>query len=300
MTVVVGMRQGILGPDMAPDLSVIVCTLNRPREAARAVAALAKDADGAELIVVDQSEDAAFDALAAVLPPAVTHLRAPPEGLPAARNLGGRAAKGAVLLFLDDDAVPMPGWIAAHRRVYADPSVGGAVGRTVERRLRPNLSRTGCQIDATGRSRSNLWGREARDVTALKGANMSVRRAALAPFGEGGPFDVGYGGTALLEDADIGAQILARGHRLRFVPDAEVVHLSSPSGGVRRSAEDTQRARFRNTGRYLGKHRHGAALALALAAQMGIAAWSGGHGARPTRLVGELWRGVRDGRAVRG
>jgi GT2 family glycosyltransferase len=87
----------------------------------------------------------------------------------------------------------------------------------------------------------------------LKGANMSYRRAACRDVGG---FDRRYIGTALLEDSDYSTRVAAAGWRLRYEPDAELVHLSSPSGGVR--VEDALRSehwRFRSTAYFMRKHR---------------------------------------------
>jgi hypothetical protein len=45
------------------------------------------------------------------------------------RNTGAQFAHdGEVLVFLDDDAVPQPGWLAAHLAAYDDPTVAGTGG----------------------------------------------------------------------------------------------------------------------------------------------------------------------------
>ncbi len=51
-------------------------------------------------------------------------------GLSGARNTGVSHATGDVVVFLDDDACPEPGWLDAYRRAFVDPTcqvVGGAV-----------------------------------------------------------------------------------------------------------------------------------------------------------------------------
>lgn len=51
------------------------------------------------------------------------------RGLSDARNTGLRAASGAIIAFVDDDALPRPGWLAALIRPFADPSVAVTGGR---------------------------------------------------------------------------------------------------------------------------------------------------------------------------
>jgi glucosyl-dolichyl phosphate glucuronosyltransferase len=54
-----------------------------------------------------------------------------PKGLSGARNTGTAAATGHVVVFLDDDAVAQPGWLAGHARHYQDPAVLGVGGRVL-------------------------------------------------------------------------------------------------------------------------------------------------------------------------
>lgn len=87
-----------------------------------------------EVVVVEQSTRIGADEAArlAVLErdPRLRVLRLPPLGGPRARNAGVRAARGQVLLFMDDDDLPdNDDWIAAHLRHFADPNCLGVTGR---------------------------------------------------------------------------------------------------------------------------------------------------------------------------
>lgn len=70
-----------------------------------------------------------------------------------------------------------------------------------------------------------------------------------------GGFDRRFGGTAFLEDADVSERVLRAGGALRFVPEAELTHLSAPSGGVRLPERVHLWWRFHNTGLFLASHR---------------------------------------------
>lgn len=126
------------------DASVILCTYRRSDRLARALASvLAQDFDPArfEVIVVDNGQEHA--AIAEVLQqcraaageeagPAVRLLHAPVTGLSHARNAGLAAARGRCLLFLDDDAVADPDWVAVMVAAFdAHPDAGVIGGRIV-------------------------------------------------------------------------------------------------------------------------------------------------------------------------
>ena len=120
---------------------------------------------------------------------------------------------------------------------------------------------------------------------------MSFRRLALE---EAGPFDDRYLGTALLDDADMSARLISLGWRLWFAPDAALVHISAPRGGVRvGSALETERWRFENTGFYVRKHRGVQGLA-AIPTFAAIALSRGVRHRTPT-AVGRLMRAFARG-----
>ena len=99
--------------------SIVICTRNRAPVVVRAIhGALAEAASaGAELLVVDNaSTDATPSAVAELQQQAASPfrvLREPEVGLSAARNRGLKEACGDIVAFLDDDAVPRKGWLAA-------------------------------------------------------------------------------------------------------------------------------------------------------------------------------------------
>ncbi len=260
---------------MSP-LAGVICTVDRAGHLARLLpAVLAQLPAGAEVVVVDQSGDEEHARIRAVVPPEVCLIRLDRRSLPAARNVGIAATRAPIVLFLDDDVVPFPGCLAGHLAAYRDPTVGGVVGRIVERRLRPNSRRVRNDIGWDGRIRVRLDGDTDGPIGSLKGANLSARRRALE---EVGGFDEGWGGTALLEDADLSERLARRGWRLWFAAGAGVEHFHAETGGVRvGSPEATERWRFRNTARFLVRHRgRGAAV----------------H-ATPTRIVVAAARAVR-------
>ena len=101
------------------------------------------------------------------------------RGLSGARNTALDEAHGSIIVFLDDDAVPLDGWLDALRAPYADRSVYGVGGLVKPRWLggQPGwfpeefLWVVGC----SHRGRPT----DAYPVRNLVGANMSFRKAAF-------------------------------------------------------------------------------------------------------------------------
>jgi GT2 family glycosyltransferase len=230
-------------------------------------------------------------------------MRAPPDGLPAARNRGLRAAADGgeeVCLFLDDDVVALPGCVDAHARAYAARGdLGGAVGRIRERVAQPNAAPVQNRRDLAGRVRTHLDAWWHGDVATLKGAQMSFRTSALLAVGG---FDEAIGGTAFLEDAEASLRVREAGWRLQFLPDAVVVHHSAPTGGCR--VADPEGWRFHNTAYVLGRHRpwSGPWSAAVFACVAARRAMEAGDPRRAGQLLArwrEGWRRAKDARGGR-
>jgi glycosyltransferase involved in cell wall biosynthesis len=124
-----------------PPASVVIPTFNRLDGLRQVVAAVAAQllpepvAARPEILVVD---DGSSDGTSGWLQRQASRgtLRALQQdhaGPARARNLGARAATGDVVLFLGDDTVPQPGWLAAHleeHRLFSDQGPIAVVGYT--------------------------------------------------------------------------------------------------------------------------------------------------------------------------
>ena len=100
----------------------MIPTRDRPGPLGRLVAALAADADGLELVVVDDGSRARGPVAAAAGEARL--LRTPGLGPAAARNLGARSAGGEVVCFIDDDCEPAPGWARTLAGAAGESGVG--------------------------------------------------------------------------------------------------------------------------------------------------------------------------------
>ena len=107
-------------------ISIVVPTYNRPDALVLVLRALADQrAGGFEVLVADDGSDAktaaAIARLVPDLPYALHHVWQPDEGfrLAMARNRAIAAASGEYLIFLDGDCLPLPDYVAQHRRLAA-------------------------------------------------------------------------------------------------------------------------------------------------------------------------------------
>ena len=217
--------------------SVVVCTHNRASLLPTLVALLRVQVfvGGFEIVIVDSgSTDNTPEVMAELvttIEPQVRALRMDRPGLSAARNRGLQAAAGEVVAFLDDDAVPHPGWLAALVAAFVEPEVGAAGGRIFLRFPGPVplwLTDPLCgylgayDLGPTGRRVVYTPPREQYP----RGGNMVVRRAAATSVG-GFRSAFGRRGRSLRsdEEADHCYQLEAVGWQLRYVPDACVDHM---------------------------------------------------------------------------
>ena len=212
-------RQSRAAASEAPAVSVVVPTVQRPEALERCLAALAdqRGAGAIEVIVVDDG----------VVPTVVAGGDAAPDqvlrtggggGAAAARNLGARAARGRLLLFLDDDLVPAPDLVARHLARH------GEHPRAVVGACPPGTPEPGLAEQAAA-----LWWYDHFDLMADSGTltftgmlsgNLSIPRET---FLELGGFDEGVG-RLRREDWLFGLTALEAGLELVHAADAVAVH----------------------------------------------------------------------------
>jgi glycosyltransferase involved in cell wall biosynthesis len=182
-----------------PALSVIVCTQDRVDELRDCVASLVAHGalqDGGEIVIVDSaSKDDTF-AVAREL--AATHdgvlaVRDEAGGLSRARMAGAAAARHDVLVFVDDDARPGPGWVESLRDAFCDPEV--AVGGGPVHALWPAAPAWRPPQQWISYYSVLTHGDRAyhADLGDFYGTNWAIRRAALDAIGG---FDERWGAGA--------------------------------------------------------------------------------------------------------
>ncbi len=220
--------------------TIVICTHNRGSMVARAVDGALADAaaSGATVLVVDNaSTDDTPAVLAALEARADGHVRVlhePRLGLSHARNRGLAAADGDVVAFLDDDAVPRAGWLAALLAPYATPDVGCVGGRIRLRFtepppdwLTPAFHGALSAFDAGDEPRRLRHGGGDWFPT---GANVSFRVGAARAVGGFSTLLGVQGRVPLLhEEHDLCHRLVAAGWDVRYAPDAVVDHWIVPA-----------------------------------------------------------------------
>lgn len=187
-----------------------------------------------QIIVVDNgSTDGSVEILRSTYGNRVHLIESPVNlGFASGNNLGIRAATGAYVALLNNDAVADAGWVEALvQAAEADPRVGMCASKIYVRGQPGVLDSAGLLLsrDGVGRGRGRLErddGRFAREEDALvpSGCAALYRRAMLDAIGL---FDEDF--FAYCEDTDLGLRGRLAGWRCRYVPGAVVFHTYSGS-----------------------------------------------------------------------
>ena len=188
-----------------------------------------------EIIVVDQTRsiDSRLQRYLSTAGDRIRYIHLPEPNLPAARNAGIRAAKGDILVFVDDDVCIEPDYVAAHVRNYEDLTVGGVMGALVQSFDQPGdafLNRLRSSPPGHWPAFKIALGprREIGLVNWLIGCNTSYRRRALVDVGL---CDERFSGSAWCEDADLSMRVGRAGYTLLLDTRIKLIHLELPSGG---------------------------------------------------------------------
>jgi hypothetical protein len=212
---------------MAPAVSVVVATRDRPARLAALLAGLRRQrlpaGEGFEVVVVDDGSgpdtvaELEAEAAAGRLDLSVLREEAP-RGPGAARNRGWRAARAGLVAFTDDDCVPDPGWLAgglaAHRRVPEAMVQGRTEPEPAELHHGGPLARTLRSVELGPQYPT---------------ANMFYPRELLEELSG---FDEGFGLRPGGEDTDLAWRAIELGRPAVLAPDALVHHadLRPPPG----------------------------------------------------------------------
>lgn len=218
---------------MPPTISVVICTLDRVDLARRAVrSALDQDlgTEDFEVVVVDNgSRDGTRETIAAMAGawPNLRVVHEPATGLSNARNRGVAETAAPFVAFLDDDAVAVRGWLAAHVRALRASERVVATGGPVLLRWpgrRPSWLPPERESFYSGLDMGTEPCRMVFPMFPL-GANMALRRDALERAGGFSP-RLGRRGRSLLsgEERELFFRLSELGGTFAYVPEAAVHH----------------------------------------------------------------------------
>ena len=157
-------------------------------------------------------------------------LRAHRARLSRSRNIGLQAARGDIVAFLDDDAVPSPRWVEQLAQLFEDATLDATGGRVdlihpehaATQHYLGVISSLGEQRDTPltrmdaleppGKGR--LW------ISRMMGTNMAFRRSALLAVGGFDAFFEYY-----YDDTDVAFRMAAAGYNVLPVKEAVVYHM---------------------------------------------------------------------------
>jgi len=228
-------------PDWNPPVSVVICTMSRPRQLQNALdALLALSYPNFEIIVVDNGpEDTSTASMIREHYSDLPNLRyeaEPLRGLSAARNRGIEVAKGEILAFTDDDIIVDRYWLSSLVSGFdVEGTIACVTGLTLASELESPAQSLFEQYGAFNKGyESRLFKRDANPASTILypytagvfggGGNSALR---LDCFPDGLRFDrrLGPGSMAFgAEDLDIFLQTILGGKYIRYVPGAIAWH----------------------------------------------------------------------------
>jgi glycosyltransferase involved in cell wall biosynthesis len=221
----------------AVEVSFVVCTHNGGDRVVRVVHDLVRrtKAYNAETLVVDNaSDDGAVNNISSSS--GVRVVREEKIGLAHARRAGLSAARGEIVVFVDDDNILLDGWAETLVHVFADdPTVAACGGYGIACLppiAVPSWFSHWHRIFAVG-SQAESGSDVSSSTRHLWGAGLAVRKSAVAElFAHGFRFRTsGRTGSRLLsgEDSELCFALRLRGWSLRYEPQLVFLHLLTES-----------------------------------------------------------------------
>ncbi len=223
----IGADGRIASAPVRPSLSIVIVAWNSRAELERTLPALLPElSDGDELIVVDNdSGDDSAELVAALAPSARIVTMGRNVGFAAGVNAGAGEARGELLVILNPDAAPLPGWGAAIRRPWLEGRGWSAWQALVAEAGGTTINSAGNPLHFTGIVWAGQHGEPiaaappAGEVTVLSGACLAIPRKTWEQVGGFPPRFFLYH-----EDVDLSLRLRLAGGTLGIEPAAVVAH----------------------------------------------------------------------------
>jgi len=226
-----------------PTISIIIPTYNHAELIDQCLSALLPtlpECKGVEVLIVD--DGSSDDTRARVASWAARDHRVrlhagsgANEGFVKACNRGALAAQGGLLILLNNDTVPLKGWLQALLRTFATHPEAGVVGGKL---IYPDgcLQEAGSVVFVDGSAANVGNGAQIphlplynylREVDYCSGALLATPRSLFLKLGA---LDEKYS-PAYYEDVDYCFKVRATGHRVYYQPRSVVVHVGGATAG---------------------------------------------------------------------
>jgi glucosyl-dolichyl phosphate glucuronosyltransferase len=245
-------------------IAVVIATHDRADWLARLLISLAPQiVPGVHEILIADNGTPRPSPLPAGLPVAA-HIHDPAPGKCRVQNRAIAAARGEIIICLDDDLRVDAGYLRAVERFFGEhPEFAAMKGKVLpaeDPRARAGAGYVYMDLPIVDHGDSVC------EVRGVLGANMAFRATALAKVG---PFDerLGPGACGHEEDTEMSKRLHTAGFRIGYCPQALVYHEVDPARADR--SRFIRIARERGRCRMLHEHRSGAVV-LMLAAYAGV------------------------------
>ncbi|MGB8191030.1 MAG: glycosyltransferase [Chitinophagaceae bacterium] len=222
-----------------PTATIAICTRNRTDDLKRCLEALLKlPDDGQDILVVDNSPSTDETKQLVASYPSVNYVLEKRPGLDFARNTALKEARGEVVAFIDDDAVPDANWLRALLKNFNSTQVMCVTGMTMPLELETDGQEAFENYSPFGKGfRRRIFSSETHNPLATgqigAGANMAFRKSVLQAVGK---FDEALDAGTPTEsggDHEFFARVLLAGYHIIYEPEALNWHRH------RRSMRDT-------------------------------------------------------------
>jgi GT2 family glycosyltransferase len=212
---------------------VVICTRDRPDDLRRCLAALSRQTQRPDQVIVVDNAPTNDATRAVAVAAGVDCIREDRPGLDRARNAGARAARGDIVLYTDDDVVPHPAWLARMVAAFDADHVACVTGLVVPAALDTWSQQYFERFKGFGRGYRRIdFGPAFFAVDRTRGcepwrigagASMAFRRAV---FRRVGLFDerLDAGAAGCSGDTEYWHRILAAGLTCRYEPSAVAFH----------------------------------------------------------------------------